>query len=109
MINVERGLRGWNLWVWLVGVVSRRWVYRFPHNITYPYSTCISSFLQHHSYLFVHFLNDFSFLFLLFLCKIANVAQRTIEIVQKLRWHGNIIISARMCTCIDYESRDFHV
>ena len=62
---------GWNVWVWLVGVVSRRrvWlvgvggiygcgvasgcgykeVYRFPH-ITYPYSSCISSFLQQHPY-----------------------------------------------------------
>ena len=52
---------GWNVWVWLVGVVSRRrvWlvgvggiyrcgckeVYRFPHT-TYPYSSCICSFLQ---------------------------------------------------------------
>ena len=41
---------GWNVWVWLMGVVSRRWVesmgvatgcgfkeiYRFPHS-TYPY------------------------------------------------------------------------
>ena len=51
--------------VWLVGVVSRRrvWVesmgvasgcgckevYRFPH-ITYPYSSCICSFLQQHPY-----------------------------------------------------------
>ena len=73
---------GWNLWMWLVGEVSRRWVwlvggiygcgyqevgvlecigvvrgfckevYRFPH-ITYPYSTCISSFLQQHPY-FIH-------------------------------------------------------
>ena len=55
----------WNLWVWLVGVVSRRqvwllvesmvWlecigvvsgccckeVYRFPHNITYPYTPLV--------------------------------------------------------------------
>ena len=52
-------------WVWLecVGVVSGCWckeVYRFPHNnITYPYSTCISSFLQQHSYFFVHFKNVF--------------------------------------------------
>ena len=59
---------GLNLWVWLVGVVNRRWVwvvggisgfcckeiYRFPHNITYPYSTCISSFLQLHPYFFVN-------------------------------------------------------
>ena len=54
---------GWNVWVWLVGVVRRRWVwlvgvmgvasgcgckevYRFPHT-TYPYSSsCICSFLQ---------------------------------------------------------------
>ena len=33
---------GWNLWVWLecIGAVSRcccKEVYRFPHNITYPY------------------------------------------------------------------------
>ena len=51
---------GWNVWVWLVGLVSRRrvWlvveggiygycfkeVYRFPHT-TYPYSSCICSFL----------------------------------------------------------------
>ena len=37
---------GWNLWVWLecIGVVSGcccKEVYRFPHNITYPY-ICIS-------------------------------------------------------------------
>ena len=52
---------GWNVWVWLVGVMSSRrvWlvgeggiygcgckeVYRFPHT-TYPYSSCICSFLQ---------------------------------------------------------------
>ena len=69
---------GWNLWVWLVGVVSRRWVwlvgvggiygcgckevYRFPHT-TYPYSSCICTFLQQHPYFFVHFLKCFSFLF----------------------------------------------
>ena len=42
---------GWNLWVWLecIGVVSGcccKEVYRYPHNnyITFPYSTCISSF-----------------------------------------------------------------
>ena len=52
---------GWNLWVWLecIGVVSRcccKEVYRFPHNITYPYSTCITvAFLQQHPYFFVHY------------------------------------------------------
>ena len=63
---------GWNVWVWLVGVVSRRrvWlvgvgvatgcgckeVYRFPHT-TYPYSSSICSFFAAAaSLLFVHFL-----------------------------------------------------
>ena len=41
------------------GVVRRH--YRFPH-ITYPYSTCISSFWQQHPYFFVLFENVFSFL-----------------------------------------------
>ena len=72
-----------------MGVVSGlccKEVYRFPHNITYPYSTCSSSFLQQqHPYFFVHFLNVFSFLFMLFLCNIANIAQRTSEIIQKSR------------------------
>ena len=61
---------GWNVWVWLVGLVSRRrvWlvgvggisgcdckeVYRFPHT-TYPYSSCICSFLQQHPYFLLIF------------------------------------------------------
>ena len=54
---------GWNLWVWLecICVVSRcccKEVYRYLHNITYPYSTCIiSSFLQQHPYFFVYVQN----------------------------------------------------
>ena len=49
---------GWNLWVWLLGVVLRRSLYRFPHT-TYPYSSCICTFLQQHPYFFVHFKNVF--------------------------------------------------
>ena len=45
---------GWNLWVWLLGVVVRIEVYRFPHT-TYSFSSCICSFLQQHPYFFVHF------------------------------------------------------
>ena len=65
---------GCNVWVWLVGVVSRRWVwlvevgesmgvatgcgckevYRFPHT-TYPYC----SFLQQHPYFLFIFKNVF--------------------------------------------------
>ena len=47
---------GWNLWVWLLGVVVRR--YRFPHT-TYPYSSCICSFLQQHPYFLFTFFNVF--------------------------------------------------
>ena len=59
---------GWNVWVWLVGVVSRRrvWVesmgvatgcgckevYRFPHS-TYPYSSCIYLLQQHPYFLLI--------------------------------------------------------
>ena len=59
---------GWNLWVWLVGVVSRRWVWlvvrMYIHILTiiinFPYSTCISSFFwQQHPNFFVHFKNVF--------------------------------------------------
>ena len=45
---------GWNVWVWLVGVFSRRWVWLVVRRymyidiltiiINFPYSTCISSF-----------------------------------------------------------------
>ena len=45
---------GWNLWMWLVGVV-RRYI-DILIIITFPYSTCISSFFwQQHPYFFVHF------------------------------------------------------
>ena len=79
---------GWNLWVWLecIGVVSGcccKEVYRFPHNIAFPYSACISSFCSSiPSSMFIFF------------CNIANVTQTTFEIVQKSRSHehGNIII-----------------
>ena len=69
--------------MWLVGVVSRRWVwlvgvggiygcgykevYRCPH-ITYPYSSCIYLFFfAAASLLFVHLKKCFSFLFQYFL------------------------------------------
>ena len=69
---------GWNLWVWLecIGVVSGcccKEVYRYPHN-NYYFSLLhlyyIALFWQHRPYFFVHFLNVFSFLFMLFLCNV---------------------------------------
>ena len=41
-------------------------IYRFPHT-TYPYSSCICTFLQQHPYFFVHLKKCFSFLFQYFL------------------------------------------
>ena len=46
-------------WVWLVGVggiygCGFKEIYRFPHT-TYPYSSCICTFLQQHPYFFFHF------------------------------------------------------
>ena len=45
---------GWNLWVWLLRVVVRRYI-DFLILLIDPYSSCICSFLQQHPY-FVHFL-----------------------------------------------------
>ena len=62
---------GWNLWVWLVSVVVRRYIIDiFIIIITFPYSTCISYFLAASSLFLSSFLNDFSFLFMLFLCTV---------------------------------------
>ena len=67
----------------------------------------------------------FSFLFMLFFCNIANIAQRTFEIVQKWRSHkhGDIINYINKGELINYinkniehtstvcarKSQDFHV
>ena len=77
---------GLNLWVWLkcIGVVSGccEEAYRFSHNyylfLYINYILQLYSFLQQQPYFFVHFLNVVLFLFMSFLCTIANVAQRTI-------------------------------
>ena len=62
---------GWNLWVWLVSVVVRRYVYyRSPHN-NYDFSLytllVLALFLAASSLFLCSFLNVFSFLFMLFL------------------------------------------
>ena len=53
--------------MWLVGVgeiygCGCKEVYRFPHT-TYPYSSCICSFLQQHPYFLFIKKKSFSFLF----------------------------------------------
>ena len=80
---------GWNLWVWLqcIGVVSGcccKEVYIII--LTFPYSTCISSFFGSSIPTSLFILKMFfRSCFMLFLCNIANVTQRTFEIVQKSR------------------------
>ena len=48
-------------WVWLVGGVVRRYMYinNYPHNITYPYSTCITLFFAAASLLLCSFFKCF--------------------------------------------------
>ena len=92
---------GWNLWVWLVGVVSRRWVWLVVRRyidiltiiINFPYSTCISSFFGSSiaTSLFI-FKMFFRSCFCYFLQIYTNATQRTFEIVQKNRDPANIII-----------------
>ena len=50
------GIYGCGLWVLLVGVVVRRYIDIFIIIITFPYSTCISSFLAAASLLLCSFL-----------------------------------------------------
>ena len=57
----------WNLWVWLVGVVVRRYI-DILIKITFPYSTCISSFFGSNIPTSLFILKMFFiFLFMLFL------------------------------------------
>ena len=49
---------GWNLWVWLLGVVLRRYIDFLILLIPTP---LVSTFLQHHPYFFVHLFKCFSF------------------------------------------------
>ena len=79
-----------------MGIVVRRYIDILTIIINFPYSTCISSFFGNSipTSLFI-FKNVFSILFMLFfynIINIANVTQRTFEIVQKNRDHANIII-----------------
>ena len=59
---------GYNVQVWLVGVVVRRYIDILTIIINFPYSTCISSFFG--SSIPTSLFNVFSFLFMLFLYNI---------------------------------------
>ena len=66
------------------------------------------SFFVAASLFFVHV---FFILVYVIFCNIANIAQRTFEVIQDLRscGHDDIIIIISTRTCVDHESQDFHV
>ena len=64
---------GWNLWVWLVtGVVRRYMYYRYPHNNYYFPATplVLTLFLAVSSLFLCSFLDVFLYLFMLFFCNV---------------------------------------
>ena len=76
-----------------MGVVVRRYIDILIIIITFPYSTCISSFIGSSIPTSLFIFKMFFRSCLLFLCSIANIAQITFKIAQKSisREHGNII------------------
>ena len=76
-----------------MGVVVRRYIDILTITINFPYSTCISSFFGSSipTSLFI-FKMFFRSCFCYCFTNIANVTQRTFEIVQKNRDPANIII-----------------
>ena len=68
-----------------MGVAVRRYIDILIIIITFPYSTCISSFFDSSILTSLFIVKMFFCSCLLFLCNIANVAQRTFGIVKKLR------------------------
>ena len=71
-------------------------IYRFPHT-TYPYSSCICTFLQQHPYFFVHLKKVFS---IHIPCMNLDVASKGTRTSASLR--GNCIVhniaGAELCT-----------
>ena len=81
--------------MWLVGVVVRRYIYRFPHS-TYPYSS-ICSFLQQHPYFLFIFRrkkNAKSLFFYFARC------------VRKLRYYSDVIHSFDWKSAIKHDGCD---
>ena len=77
-----------------MGVVVRRYIDILTIIINFAYSICINAlFLAAASLLLCSFLRCFfGLVSVIFLQYIANVTQRTFEIVQKIRDPANIII-----------------
>ena len=74
-------------------VVLRRYIDILTIIINFPYSTCISSFFGSSIPTSLFIFKCFSGLVsVIFVQYIANVTQRTFEIIKKNRDHANIII-----------------
>ena len=67
---------GWNIWVWLLGVVVRRYI-DFLILLIPPYSSCICSFLQQHPY--------FLFIFKMFFVLYIYASKCTLHLVLSLK------------------------
>ena len=101
-----------------MGVVVRRYIDILTIIINFPYSTCISSIFGSSipTSLFI-FKMFFGLVYVIFLQYIANITQRTFEIVKKKsrsRKYNYLITSIiknveRASTAHVRESRDFHV
>ena len=71
-----------------MGVVVRRYIDILILIITFPYSTCISSFFwQQHPYFFVPFFKCFFVLVYVIFVKYSKRCSKNIQIVQKTRSH----------------------
>ena len=59
---------GWNLWVRYIDFL----ILLIPPHITYPYSSCICSFLQQHPYflfIFLNYIYYYYYVVVVFKCK----------------------------------------
>ena len=86
---------GWNLWVWLLGVVLRRYIDFLILIIPTPLVSVL--FLQQHPYFFVHFFKCFSFLFQYFFklhFRYKNFFSRSINTYLQLRASHGIHMKA---------------
>ena len=65
-------------------------VYKFPH-ITYPYSSCICSFLQQHPYFLSIFLMFFVLVPVLF-GNLCNIFSRSINTYKDDYWRSTAVV-----------------
>ena len=118
---------GWNLWVWLVGVVSRRWVWLVVRRyidiltmiINFPYSTCISSFfgicIPTSSFIFKMFFRScFCYYFTIYSKRYSKNIRDRSKKKSRFREYNYLIISIiKNVECASTararEARDFHV